>query len=59
MLPQEIRELGQDNEIVTLENTKPIFCKKIKYYEDPVFTKRDLLLTVWKPSISEYSFASD
>ncbi len=40
MLPQEIRELGQDNEIVTLENTKPIFCKKIKYYEDPVFTKR-------------------
>lgn len=40
MLPQEIRELGSDNEIVTLENTKPIFCQKIRYYKDPVFTER-------------------
>ncbi|WP_348702214.1 type IV secretory system conjugative DNA transfer family protein [Turicimonas muris] len=40
MLPQEIRELGTDNEIVTLENTKPILCKKIRYYKDPEFTKR-------------------
>lgn len=40
MLPQEIRELGKDNEIVLLENTKPILCKKIKYYEDPNFQSR-------------------
>ena len=40
MLPQEIRELGKDNEIVTLENTKPIFCQKIKYYIDPAFRQR-------------------
>lgn len=40
LLPQEIRELGRDNEIVTLENTKPILCKKIKYYEDNEFKKR-------------------
>ena len=40
MLPQEIRELGKDNEIVTLENTKPIFCQKIKYYLDPAFRQR-------------------
>ena len=40
MLPQEIQELGTDNEIVTLENTKPILCKKIRYYKDPEFTKR-------------------
>lgn len=40
MLPQEIRELGKDNEIVTLENTKPIFCQKIKYYLDPAFRER-------------------
>ncbi len=33
MLPQEIQELGTDNEIVTLENTKPILCKKIRYYK--------------------------
>ncbi len=40
MLPQEIRELGKNNEIVTLENTKPIFCQKIKYYLDPAFRER-------------------
>lgn len=40
MLPQEIRELGKENEIVTLENTKPIFCQKIEYWSDPVFEPR-------------------
>ena len=40
MLPQEIKELGVENEIVSLENCKPILCKKIKYYEDPNFTCR-------------------
>lgn len=40
MLPQEIRELGQIREIVSLENCKPILCDKIRYYEDPDFTCR-------------------
>lgn len=40
MLPQEIRELGQTREIVSLENCKPILCDKIRYYEDPAFTCR-------------------
>lgn len=40
MLPQEIRELGQTREIVSLENCKPILCDKILYYEDPDFTCR-------------------
>ena len=40
MLPQEIRELGQTREIVSLENCKPILCDKIRYYEDPDFTSR-------------------
>ena len=40
LLPQEIKELGLWKEIILLENTKPIICEKIKYFEDPVFTKR-------------------
>jgi type IV secretion system protein virD4 len=40
MLPQEIRELGQTREIVSLENCQPILCDKIRYYEDPDFTCR-------------------
>ncbi|MGV1016838.1 MAG: type IV secretory system conjugative DNA transfer family protein [Fluviibacter phosphoraccumulans] len=40
MLPQELKELGQWKEIVLLENTKPILCDKIRYYDDPVFTSR-------------------
>lgn len=44
MLPQELKELGQWREIVSLENCKPIYCDKIKYFEDPDFTSR----TNWK-----------
>lgn len=40
MLPQELKELGQWKEIVLLENTKPILCDKIRYYDDPAFTSR-------------------
>lgn len=40
MLPQELKELPQDEEIVLLENTKPIHCDKIKYYEDDFFIDR-------------------
>lgn len=40
MMPQEIRELGQNREIISLENCKPILCEKIRYYEDPNFMAR-------------------
>ena len=40
MLPQELKELGQWTEIISLENCKPIKCEKIKYFEDPTFTSR-------------------
>jgi type IV secretion system protein VirD4 len=40
MLPQEIKELGLWKEIITLENTKPILCDKIRYFDDPNFTSR-------------------
>jgi type IV secretion system protein VirD4 len=40
MMPQELKELGQWKEIILLENTKPILCDKIRYYDDPVFTSR-------------------
>jgi len=40
MLPQELKELGQDREVILLENTKPILAEKIRYFMDPVFTRR-------------------
>lgn len=40
MLPQELRELGPENEIVNLENCKPIKCNKIRYYLDENFKER-------------------
>jgi len=40
MMPQELRELGQDKEIVLFENVKPIMAEKITYYDDPVFIDR-------------------
>ena len=40
MLPQELKELGPDKEIVLYENTKPILADRIFYYKDPVFAAR-------------------
>lgn len=56
MLPQEIRELGQTREIVSLENCKPILCDKIRYYEDPDFTCRAHLPppSIPKPDIDTF-----
>jgi len=44
MLPQELKELGADKQIVLYEGTKPILADKIVYYRDPVFTARVLPL---------------
>lgn len=40
LLPQELKELGQEKEIVLLENTKPILAEKVRYYQEPVFVAR-------------------
>ncbi|WP_081080981.1 type IV secretory system conjugative DNA transfer family protein [Burkholderia territorii] len=39
MLPQELKEMGSNKEIVLVENCKPILASKIRYYEDPEWTK--------------------
>lgn len=40
LLPQEIREIGIDKEIIFVDNVKPIFCEKIFYYKEKVFIDR-------------------
>jgi type IV secretion system protein VirD4 len=40
MLPQELKALGPEKQIVFLENCRPILCEKNRYYEDPVFKAR-------------------
>jgi type IV secretion system protein VirD4 len=40
LLPQEIKELGQDSEIIIVENTKPILATKARYFRDHVFINR-------------------
>lgn len=40
LLPQEVGALGQENEIVIVDNIKPILCKKIMYYKDRAFMDR-------------------
>lgn len=38
--PQEVKEIGQANEIIFIENLKPIFCSKISYWKERVFKRR-------------------
>jgi len=40
MLPQELKEMSQREQIVTLENSKAIKCEKIAFYDDHVFLDR-------------------
>lgn len=40
MLPQELKEMSQREQIISLENTKPIKAEKIAYYADHVFMDR-------------------
>jgi len=39
MLPQEVKEIGADREIVFVENVRPIFCRKLCYYRMPLFVR--------------------
>ena len=40
LLPQEIKELGRDRELLLYEGLRPVLAKKNRYYEDPLFRKR-------------------
>lgn len=40
LLPQELKELEQDKQIIILENTKPILCEKARYFDDHAFIDR-------------------
>lgn len=40
MMPQELRELGPQKEILISDNCKPILADKIEYFSDPVFASR-------------------
>lgn len=40
LLPQEVINLPRDEQILLIESSPPIKSQKIKYYEDPFFTKR-------------------
>jgi len=40
LLPQELRELGDDKCVIFVEKEKPIFAEKIRFYNEKYFTKR-------------------
>jgi type IV secretion system protein VirD4 len=40
MLPQELKEMPQFQQIIILENTKPILCEKALYFQDVRFVDR-------------------
>jgi len=41
MLPQELKAMGPEKEIVLYEGlAHPILCRKVRYYQDSYFTKR-------------------
>jgi type IV secretion system protein VirD4 len=40
MLPQEVKELGKNREIIFYEGVRPILARKNRYYRDPLFRKR-------------------
>ena len=40
LLPQEVKALGNEQAIVFYEGLRPIRCRKIRYFEDPRFTRR-------------------
>ena len=52
LLPQEVKEIGQDNALVFLENARPIRCRKIRYFSDRRFRAR-LLPPPERPAVTD------
>lgn len=40
LLPQEVKEIGKNSQIIISENCRPVMAKKIIYYQDMNFLKR-------------------
>lgn len=52
LLPQEIKEIGFDKEIISMENMRPALVDKIKWFNEPVFQKRANMPTPYVPDQS-------
>jgi len=59
MLPQEIKEIGDNKVIISLENCRPIFADKICYWNDPAFEGRFNLPTPPVPALDISTTAID
>jgi type IV secretion system protein VirD4 len=58
MLPQEIKEMPADQQLLFVEHVLPVKCRKIKYFEDPIFKERLLPPPgVKKHDVAKYSGA--
>lgn len=55
MLPQELRAMPDEDEIILMRGVNPIRAKKIMYYKDPIFQKR-LLPPVAPPKLNVSAF---
>ena len=42
LLPQEVKELGRDRELLLYEGLRPILAKKNRYFEDPILQEAAL-----------------
>jgi type IV secretion system protein VirD4 len=40
LLPQEVKELGRDRELLLYEGLRPVLARKNRYFEDPLFRRR-------------------
>ena len=40
LLPQEVKELGTEEALITYEGLRPIRCRKIRYYQERAFRER-------------------
>ena len=49
LLPQEVKEMGANREIILLENLRPVRCHKIRYFADKRFSSRVLPPPVVRP----------
>jgi type IV secretion system protein VirD4 len=58
MLPQEIKEMPAEEQLLFVEHVLPVKCRKIQYYNDPVFKERLLPPPgVKKHDVAKYSGA--
>ncbi len=53
LLPQEVKSIGQEKAIISMENMPPALISKIFWYKEPVFTARANLPQATVPDQSE------